>query len=75
MADKLVKSKFTIENKEDSNKKIVVTISFNIDHTCPDIDRVIESMAACCMNGLNNYKAETKKKKKNKSLSSVSNVV
>ena len=55
MPNKTFKTKFKIENKEDQNKVIDITISINLNHSCNDIDKIMDNMTSSVTNTLINY--------------------
>ena len=76
MPNKTFKTKFKIENKEDQNKVIDITISINLNHSCSDIDKIMDNMTSSVTNTLINYQLQTEKpKKKKKGFNEISNVV
>jgi hypothetical protein len=59
-----IKTKFKIENKDNADNVMTFTISIDTNHTCSDIDKVIESMSKAPLLSLSNYKEFTAKSKK-----------
>lgn len=74
MPNKSTKTKFKLENKDDTNQQIGITITVDFNHKNDNIDRLIESMTASAKMVLNTYQDETVKPKKQKN-SKISNVV
>lgn len=73
-SNKSTKTKFKLENKDDTNQLIGISITIDFNHKNNDIDRLMESMTSTAKMVLQNYQDETIKPKKQKNCK-ISNVV
>ena len=66
MPNKKLMTKFKLENKDDSNHVIGVTITIDLNHSCDLVDRVLDNLSQSASSTLYNYKPYTEMPKKKK---------